>query len=173
MPVETPENSNLLEEPEIGAHYRHYKGNVYTPLSLCTIEASETPAVAYASDDPGDERVWIRLLTEWNEPAVDAAGNRIKRFTLIEEPKGPKGPGKTEFHIASSEETEELLSSLLRVPLETLANARRRHERRSIETRKRIMDATDLIMGFAMGQTMSQEDFDRFLIALREVRRHS
>ena len=71
-----------MDEIKIGK-YRHFKGNEYEVL--CVAKHSETlePMVVYRALY-GDFGVWVRPASMWNE-TVEKDGQRVKRFTLIEE----------------------------------------------------------------------------------------
>lgn len=49
-----------------GAVFQHVKGGVYQVAALCTIEATDTPAVAYKSlNVVARDDIWVRPLAEF------------------------------------------------------------------------------------------------------------
>lgn len=56
----------MTTAPKHGSIWQHRKGGVYMVLVECTIEATDTPAVAYKSlTSNGRDDVWIRPLSEF------------------------------------------------------------------------------------------------------------
>lgn len=65
--------------------YLHFKGTEYEALGLATHSETLEPMVIYRATEPtGDQRVWARPLSMWNETFI-RDGKIIKRFTLLQE----------------------------------------------------------------------------------------
>ena len=71
----------LMEEIKIG-RYRHFKGNEYEVLYIGKDSETCEKVVVYRALY-GDNEVWIRPASMWNETVV-RDGKEYKRFTLIE-----------------------------------------------------------------------------------------
>ena len=63
--------------------YRHYKGNCYELLDIATHSETLEKMVVYKSLY-GDGRIWVRPAHMWDE-MVEMNGEKVKRFTLVEE----------------------------------------------------------------------------------------
>ncbi len=64
--------------------YRHYKGNEYEVLFVaCNSETLEEMVVYKALY--GDEKIWVRPLSMWNDKIILKDGSETKRFVLVEE----------------------------------------------------------------------------------------
>lgn len=64
-----------------GGKYRHYKGNEYVVLDIALHSETEEEMVVYRALY-GDERVWVRPLSMWNEK-VFKDGKEFLRFEYI------------------------------------------------------------------------------------------
>jgi hypothetical protein len=62
--------------------YRHFKGNLYEALFLATDSENLQPMVVYKALY-GDNGVWVRPLSMWNEEVTLPNGDNVKRFTYI------------------------------------------------------------------------------------------
>lgn len=64
--------------------YRHYKGNKYEVLFVaCNSETLDEMVVYKALY--GDEKIWVRPLSMWNDKIILKDGSETKRFVLVEE----------------------------------------------------------------------------------------
>lgn len=72
-----------MKEVEIGAVYKHYKGNLYKVLALAKHSETLEDLVIYMALY-GNGQVWARPLSMWNEK-VEKDGQTLQRFTKIEE----------------------------------------------------------------------------------------
>ncbi len=71
-----------------GKQYRHYKGQVYTVLTIARSEADPTTELViyraeYDSPDFGDRCVWVRERGNW-EGTLTIDGEVRERFALLE-----------------------------------------------------------------------------------------
>ena len=66
-----------------GGKYRHYKGNEYVVLDVATHSETEEEMVVYKALY-GDEKVWVRPLSMWNEKIV-VDGKEVLRFDFVGE----------------------------------------------------------------------------------------
>lgn len=72
-----------MKNVEIGATYRHYKGNLYKVLAVAKHSETLEDLVVYMALY-GMGQVWVRPLSMWNE-TVEKDGKLVLRFTKIEE----------------------------------------------------------------------------------------
>lgn len=72
-----------MKKVEIGATYRHYKGNLYKVLALAKHSETLEDLVIYMALY-GNGQVWARPLSMWNEQ-VEKDGKKIFRFTKVDE----------------------------------------------------------------------------------------
>ena len=70
-----------MENIEIGAIYRHFKGNEYIVIAVGTNTESEETMVVYSPTND-KSKVWIRPIKMWND-IVDQEKN-VKRFEKVE-----------------------------------------------------------------------------------------
>lgn len=67
---------------EIGATYRHYKGNLYKIVGVArhseTLEALVVYIALYGNGD-----LWTRPLSMWNN-LIEYQGTKVQRFTKIQ-----------------------------------------------------------------------------------------
>ena len=54
-----------IDYPIINAEYKHYKGGIYTVMTLATDTVTEKPVVIYRSNLFGS--IYSRPLSEWND----------------------------------------------------------------------------------------------------------
>lgn len=66
---------------EIGAKYKHFKGNLYEVLTLARNSETLEEMVVYKALY-GDGQVWCRPLSMWND-VVERDGKSYTRFTKI------------------------------------------------------------------------------------------
>lgn len=68
---------------EIGAVYKHYKGNKYLVLAIAKHSETVEELVVYVSlyENP-ESQVWVRPLTMWNE-SVEYQGITVPRFQKL------------------------------------------------------------------------------------------
>lgn len=66
---------------EPGSRWRHYKGTEYTVVSIVIIEATNEPAVVYASAKHPDVS-FVRPLQVWLEE-VEVDGQKVPRFSRV------------------------------------------------------------------------------------------
>ena len=64
--------------------YRHYKGNEYEVLSVASHSETLEDMVVYKALY-GEEKVWVRPLSMWNDRIILKDGSETKRFVLVEE----------------------------------------------------------------------------------------
>ncbi|MBO7288931.1 MAG: DUF1653 domain-containing protein [Clostridia bacterium] len=64
--------------------YRHYKGNEYEVLSVASHSETLEDMVVYKALY-GEEKVWVRPLSMWNDKIILKDGSETKRFVLVEE----------------------------------------------------------------------------------------
>ena len=69
-------------EVEVGATYRHYKGNQYKVLALAKHSETLEDMVVYVALY-GNGQVWVRPKSMWNEE-VEKDGRKMLRFTKVE-----------------------------------------------------------------------------------------
>lgn len=67
---------------EVGATYKHYKGNVYKVTSLAILESTLEAAVVYQAQY-GTGVVFVRPVSSWLEPAV-VDGQTTERFSKVQ-----------------------------------------------------------------------------------------
>lgn len=70
-----------MENIEIGAIYRHFKGNEYIVIAIGKNTETEEEMVVYSPIDD-KSKVWIRPIKMWNE-IVDQENN-TRRFEKVE-----------------------------------------------------------------------------------------
>lgn len=68
-------------EAEVGALYRHYKGNDYKVIDLAILESDNSVCVIYQAQY-GKRLTFIRPVSVWCE-TVDFEGKSLKRFSRI------------------------------------------------------------------------------------------
>lgn len=80
------ELTRLLAEAErlieVGATYRHYKGNPYKVVGLAFLDAEQTPCVIYQALYGSDfmrKAVWVRPIEVWLSKIV-VDGKEVTRF---------------------------------------------------------------------------------------------
>jgi len=66
---------------EKGVRYRHYKGGVYTVLTIAAHADTKAPYVVYEKEGTGE--VYVRDLLDW-EKHVLVAGNVVPRFSRVD-----------------------------------------------------------------------------------------
>jgi len=71
-------NDKMLE---LG-YYRHFKGNVYEVIANALHSETEEELVVYKA--LGEEQVWVRLQSMWNE-VVERDGKTMSRFEKMED----------------------------------------------------------------------------------------
>ena len=71
-------NDKMLE---LG-YYRHFKGNVYEVIANALHSETEEELVVYKA--LGEEQVWVRLQSMWNE-VVERDGKTMSRFEKVED----------------------------------------------------------------------------------------
>ena len=64
--------------------YRHYKGNEYEVLSAALHSETLEEMVVYKALY-GEEKIWVRPLSMWNDKIIFNDGSETKRFVLVEE----------------------------------------------------------------------------------------
>lgn len=64
--------------------YQHYKGNKYEVLSVASHSETLDDMVVYKALY-GDEKIWVRPLSMWNDEIILTDGRKTKRFVLVEE----------------------------------------------------------------------------------------
>ena len=64
--------------------YRHYKGNEYEVLSIALHSETLEEMVVYKALY-GEEKIWVRPLSMWNDKIILKDGSETKRFVLVEE----------------------------------------------------------------------------------------
>lgn len=80
--IEELQDSLLFDcDVEEWSEWRHYKGNVYTVVTLALDANSHEKVVIYQDVIKG--YVWTRPLSEWLE-MVDCEGVKVKRFTRLD-----------------------------------------------------------------------------------------
>ncbi len=67
---------------EIGATYKHYKGNLYKVLAVAKHSETQEDLVVYIALY-GNGQIWARPASMWNE-TVEKDGQKMKRFTKVE-----------------------------------------------------------------------------------------
>ena len=70
-----------MENIEIGAIYRHFKGNEYIVIAIGKNTETEEEMVVYSPIDDMS-KVWIRPIKMWNE-IIDQENN-TRRFEKVE-----------------------------------------------------------------------------------------
>lgn len=70
-----------MENIEIGAIYRHFKGNEYIVIAIGKNTETEEEMVVYSPIDD-KSKVWIRPIKMWNE-IIDQENN-TRRFEKVE-----------------------------------------------------------------------------------------
>lgn len=74
-----------MEEIQLGI-YRHYKGKEYEVLGVAhhseTLEDLVVYRALYKSEDFGENALWVRPLTMFNE-SVQVEGKAVPRFQFI------------------------------------------------------------------------------------------
>ena len=63
-------------------YYRHFKGNVYEVIANALHSETKEEFVVYKA--LGEEQVWIRPLSMWNE-VVERDGKTMFRFEKVDE----------------------------------------------------------------------------------------
>ena len=64
--------------------YHHYKGNKYEVLYIASNSETLEDMVVYKALY-GDEKIWVRPLSMWNDQIILNDGSETKRFVLVEE----------------------------------------------------------------------------------------
>ena len=64
--------------------YQHYKGNKYEVLYVASHSETLDDMVVYKALY-GDEKIWVRPLSMWNDEIILTDGRKTKRFVLVEE----------------------------------------------------------------------------------------
>ena len=80
-------NNNILisgEPPIQPGKYRHYKGNHYMVIGFAKHSETLDDMVIYRALY-GENGIWVRPLSMWEESVEDESGNIIKRFEYIEQ----------------------------------------------------------------------------------------
>ena len=72
----------MKQDVEVGATYRHYKGNQYKVLALAKHSETLEDMVVYVALY-GNGQVWVRPKSMWNEE-VEKDGQKMLRFTKVE-----------------------------------------------------------------------------------------
>lgn len=70
----------MVQYPEPGKHYQHYKGGKYEVLTLATHTENKEILVIYRSLYFGS--VYARPLSMWFDEVVNDKDTRVSRFTL-------------------------------------------------------------------------------------------
>jgi len=70
-----------MEKIEIGATYKHFKGNMYKVLAIGKSSETLEEYVVYVALY-GNGEIWIRPMSMWND-IVERDGVKCKRFTKI------------------------------------------------------------------------------------------
>lgn len=74
-------SNNFIADAIKGRRYRHYKGGIYTVITLAQEEATQNPVVVYQA---ADGTVWTRPQIDFfGDVQVD--GRQEQRFSLIRE----------------------------------------------------------------------------------------
>ena len=78
-------NNNILingETPIKPGKYQHFKGNQYDVVGFAKHSETLDDMVIYR-DISGENGVWVRPLSMWEDPVEDKNGNTVKRFEYI------------------------------------------------------------------------------------------
>ena len=70
--------------PAEGENYRHFKGNEYQIIAVAEHSEDGSSMVVYKALY-GDEKIWVRPLSMWNDKIILNDGSETKRFVLVEE----------------------------------------------------------------------------------------
>lgn len=70
----------IVEYPEMGGYYKHYKGGLYRVITMATHTENDEKLVIYKSIPFGS--IHARPIDSWNEK-VKGEGEFIERFELI------------------------------------------------------------------------------------------
>ena len=73
--------SEIINYPEIGAKYKHYKGGIYKFITMATHSEKDEKLVIYKSLLFGS--IYARPLSSWNETVQTKDGRRVQRFEII------------------------------------------------------------------------------------------
>ena len=71
-----------MRELKKNTKYRHYKGNEYIVLDIATHSETEEEMVVYKALY-GDEKVWVRPASMWNDEIELPDGTITHRFVRI------------------------------------------------------------------------------------------
>lgn len=78
---------NKLEKYTMGnikpGIYRHYKGNMHEVIGVASHSETHEPMVVYRALY-GEHGLWVCSAYMWDE-VIEVNGEKVKRFTLIEE----------------------------------------------------------------------------------------
>ena len=74
--------------------YRHFKGNEYEVLGTARHSETEEELVVYRALY-GEGGLWVRPVSMWTE-TVERNGQRLQRFSLMEEEELPENIGTQE-----------------------------------------------------------------------------
>jgi len=66
--------------------YKHYKGNMYEVIGIANHSESLEPMVVYRALY-GQNDLWVRPMSMWDNEITLASGDKVKRFELVEEAK--------------------------------------------------------------------------------------
>ena len=66
----------------VGGKYRHYKGNEYVVLAIASHSETEEEMVVYQAQY-GEEKIWVRPKSMWNETVTLPDGQSVRRFQLV------------------------------------------------------------------------------------------
>ena len=66
----------------VGGKYRHYKGNEYVVLAIASHSETEEEMVVYQAQY-GEEKIWVRPKSMWNETITLPDGQLVRRFQLV------------------------------------------------------------------------------------------
>lgn len=72
---------------EIGARYRHFKGNIYMVRYIAAHADTKEPFVVYEREGPVYEKeatneIYVRALVDWEKPVI-VGGNLVPRFAKV------------------------------------------------------------------------------------------
>jgi len=63
--------------------YKHYKGNMYEVIGIANHSESLEPMVVYRALY-GQNDLWVRPMSMWDNEITLASGDKVKRFELVE-----------------------------------------------------------------------------------------